>query len=154
MTTSTGLSQDGKAKTTKKTFSRETTVSIPIKADSAVIWELLTNAQEYSDWNSTIISLEGDIKEGEKIRLTSTMAPKRVFKLKVKEMIPMKRLVWGDGQGKRVYELRSMNNDTVRFTMTEKIGGPLFPLFAGMIPPFDESFEQFAADLKQAAEKR
>ena len=39
-----------------------------------------------------------------------------------------------------------------RFTMTEKIGGPLFPLFARYIPPFDESFEQFAADLKREAE--
>jgi hypothetical protein len=37
--------------------------------------------------------------------------------------------------------------------MSEKIGGPLFPLFARMIPPFDESFNQFAADLKKAAEE-
>jgi hypothetical protein len=36
--------------------------------------------------------------------------------------------------------------------MTEKIGGPLFPLFAGYIPPFDESFERFAADLKKESE--
>ena len=37
--------------------------------------------------------------------------------------------------------------------MRENIGGPMFPLFAGMIPSFDEFFEQFAADLKKAAEK-
>jgi len=37
--------------------------------------------------------------------------------------------------------------------MREKIGGPMFPLFAKMIPPFDASFEQFAADLKAEAEK-
>jgi len=36
--------------------------------------------------------------------------------------------------------------------MREKIGGPLFPLFAKMIPPFDDSFDQFAADLKEEAE--
>jgi hypothetical protein len=36
--------------------------------------------------------------------------------------------------------------------MAEKIGGPLFPLFAGMIPPFDQSFEKFTADLKKEAE--
>ena len=36
--------------------------------------------------------------------------------------------------------------------MVEKIGGPLFPLFANMIPPFDASFEQFAKDLKNEAE--
>jgi hypothetical protein len=36
--------------------------------------------------------------------------------------------------------------------MTEKIGGPLFPLFASSIPSFDASFERFAADLKREAE--
>jgi hypothetical protein len=38
------------------------------------------------------------------------------------------------------------------FTMVEKIGGLLFPLFAKMILPFDETFEQFAKDLKNEAE--
>jgi hypothetical protein len=37
--------------------------------------------------------------------------------------------------------------------MTERVGGPLFPLFAGMIPSFDESFDRFTADLKKEAEK-
>ena len=37
--------------------------------------------------------------------------------------------------------------------MTEKIGKPLFPLFAKMIPAFDESFEKFDNDLKKEAEK-
>jgi hypothetical protein len=36
--------------------------------------------------------------------------------------------------------------------MHEKIGGPIFPLFALMIPPFDEAFDRFAADLKKKAE--
>ena len=36
--------------------------------------------------------------------------------------------------------------------MTEKIGGFMFPLYGKYIPPFDESFEQFASDLKREAE--
>jgi hypothetical protein len=36
--------------------------------------------------------------------------------------------------------------------MTEEMGGPLIPLFSKYIPPFDESFEKFAADLKREAE--
>jgi hypothetical protein len=38
--------------------------------------------------------------------------------------------------------------------MTEKIGGLMFPFYAKMIPPFDNSFEQFARDLKSAAETK
>ena len=53
--------------------------------------------------------------------------------------------------GSRVYLLEKSANATL-FTMSEKIGGPLFPLFASMIPPFDQSFERFAADLKKEAE--
>lgn len=56
--------------------------------------------------------------------------------------------------GKREYKLTSNSNGQTNFSMTEKIGGSLFPLFAKMIPPFDKSFEKFANDLKKEAEKK
>ena len=71
----------------------------------------------------------------------------------MKEVEAEKRLVWGDAMGKREYKLTPSASGQTNFTMTEKIGGPLFPLFAKMIPPFDESFEKFALDLKNEAEK-
>ncbi|MCU0425652.1 MAG: SRPBCC domain-containing protein [Candidatus Kapabacteria bacterium] len=145
------LNPNGKAVTTKATFSRETSVSISIDAATTVVWALLTNAADYPRWNSTIVSLEGTIAQGQQIRLVSTLDPKRTFKLTVKEMEANKRLVWGDAMGKRVFTLETSASGVV-FSMTEKIGGPLFPLFARMIPPFDASFEQFASDLKKAAE--
>jgi hypothetical protein len=144
--------QKGKALTTKATFSRETTISIDIKSEPAIIWALLTNAPDYSRWNSTIVSIEGKIALNEKINLKSTLDPKRTFKLKVKEFEKDKRLVWGDAMGKRIYTIGKNENSTSSFSMCEKIGGPLFPLFAKMIPPFDESFEKFASDLKKEAE--
>lgn len=143
---------NGKASTTKKTFSRETAVSININSDTSIIWALLTNAADFARWNSTIVSIEGDIKENNTIKLVSTLDPKRAFKLKVKEFLPEQRMIWGDFQGTRIYSLQKNSDATVTFSMSEKIGGPLFPLFAKMIPPFDEAFEQFAADLKKEAE--
>jgi uncharacterized protein YndB with AHSA1/START domain len=140
-----------KAVTEKRMFSRETTVSVNIEADSSIVWALLTHASDIPRWNSTVVSLTGEIKEGGAIELKSTLDEKRVFKLKVKEFVPEKRLVWGDGMGSRVYSLDKKSNG-VLFSMSEKIGGPLFPLFAKMIPSFDRSFEQFAADLKKEAE--
>lgn len=142
-----------KANTIRKTFSRETSVSVDIQADSKTIWSLLTNAENYPNWNSTVISIDGKIALGEKIQLKSYLDPKRVFKLTVKELEPEKRLVWGDAMGKREYKLTPTSNGQSNFSMTEKIGGPLFPLFAKMIPPFDESFEKFAHDLKTESEK-
>lgn len=145
------MAQNGKAVTEKKTFSRTTTITQTIAADVSTVWSLLTRAADYPSWNSTVISFEGDIEVGQKIRLKSTLAPERTFKLKVKEMVTNQRLVWGDGMGKRTYTLEQVGAST-RFTMTEKIGGVMFPLFAGKIPSFDASFEQFVQDLKAAAE--
>ena len=54
----------GKANTIKSTFSRETTISIDIQSDPKRIWSLLTNAQNYSNWNSTVLSIEGKIALG------------------------------------------------------------------------------------------
>lgn len=143
---------NSKATTIKKTFSRETTVSASIQADAAIVWALLTNAADFPRWNSTVISIDGTIQTGEKIQLKSTLDPSRTFKLKVKEMIPAQKLVWGDAMGQRTYLIRESSPGKVTFTMTEKIGGPMFPLFARMIPPFDEAFETFANDLKKEAE--
>ena len=151
MTSFTTMAQSGKAITTKKTFSRTTTISTTIKADASIVWALLTNASDFSRWNSTIVSIEGDIRKGEKIKLKSTLDPGRTFKLKVKESVPEEKLVWGDALGKRTYTLENQGDSTV-FAMTEKIGGLMFPLFANKIPPFDESFEQFTSDLKKEAE--
>ncbi|MEM6523390.1 MAG: SRPBCC domain-containing protein [Bacteroidota bacterium] len=144
---------DGKAKTTKSTFNRKTTISIKIKAERKEIWKILTNAHKYPKWNSTIVSLEGSIEPGGKIRLKSTLDPKRTFKLKIKEYTAPRKLVWGDGKGNRSFTLKEIEGQ-VEVIMTEKIGGLMFPLYAKYIPPFDQSFEQFMNDLKQEAEKK
>lgn len=146
------IPSNGKAVTIRKTFNRETAVSIDIEADKSILWALLTNAADFPRWNSTVISIDGEIKQGGKIQLKSTLDPKRVFKLAIKEFEPDNRLAWGDAMGTRVYTLKSIGHNLTHFTMTEKIGGPLFPLFAKMIPPFDSAFEQYAKDLKKEAE--
>lgn len=142
----------GKAVTIRKTFSRETSISIDIQADRSILWALLTNASDFPRWNSTVISIEGNIKPGGKIQLKSTLDPGCVFKLSIKEFATDNRLVWGDTMGQRVYTLKSLGQNLTHFIMTEKIGGPIFPLIAKMIPPFDQSFEHFARDLKKEAE--
>ncbi|MCC6512258.1 MAG: SRPBCC domain-containing protein [Pirellulaceae bacterium] len=148
------LAGNGQAVTVKKMFSRCTTVAIDIAAPAEKIWKLLTDANGFASWNSTIVELKGKIAPGERIQLRSTLAPERTFKLTVKDFQPGKRLSWGDAMGTRIYNLAGNPAGGTRFSMTETIGGPIFPLFARMIPPFDESFNQFAADLKKAAEAK
>ncbi|NND32318.1 MAG: SRPBCC domain-containing protein, partial [Saprospiraceae bacterium] len=118
----------------------------------SIVWALLTNADDYPRWNSTVLSLEGEIAEGQKIRLRSSLDPERTFKLRVKEFEPEHKLVWGDGKGNRIYLIVSHPEGGITLSIVEKIGGLMFPLYAGLIPSFDQSFEQFAHDIKKEAE--
>jgi uncharacterized protein YndB with AHSA1/START domain len=142
---------DGVASTTRTTFSRSTRIARHIDADAATVWRLLTAAAEWPRWNSTVVSLDGQIALGSKIKLVSTLVPSRTFSLKVKEFEPNARLTFGDAISTRTYSL-SGDADGTRVEVVERIGGPFFPFFARLIPPFDENFEQFTADLKKAAE--
>lgn len=147
----------GVASTIKTTFSRATSISIDIHTDKTTIWKLLTNAQDFPRWNSTIISMEGSIEEGKKIKLKSTTDESRTFNLSVALIQPEQKMIWSDGmapffKGVRTYTLDSNADGSVRFTMHEKLAGIMFALAAKHIPSFDAPFEQFAADLKKEAE--
>jgi uncharacterized protein YndB with AHSA1/START domain len=146
------FAQNGKATTIKKTFSRSTSVETTIQADAEIVWSLLTNASDFPRWNSTILSIDGNIVEGEKIKLKAKLDPSRTFKIKIKDMEPSSKMVWGDAMGTRTFTMTKQDNGSLHFKMYEKIGGLMFPLFAKKIPSFDDAFEQYAADLKKEAE--
>jgi uncharacterized protein YndB with AHSA1/START domain len=141
-----------KAHTIKKIFSRETSVSTVINATPEKIWQILVDVNNYKNWNSTLVSIEGEIKEGGEIKIVPAINSNRTFKLKIKAFEPYTKMVSGDAMGSRTFLLEKVSNGTL-FTMTEKIGGPLFPLFVKMIPSFDDAFDAYARDLKTEAEK-
>jgi hypothetical protein len=152
------MTATGKATSSKTTFSRVCSVSTNIRAKPEVIWGLLTNAANMPKWNSTVISVEGNIKLGEKIALKSISDPNRIFNLKIAEFNPPTKLVWGDGdapmfKGVRTYTLTPKSDGTTDFNMTEVISGLLLLMIGGSLPDFKPVFEQYAADLKRAAEK-
>ncbi|MEZ4731385.1 MAG: hypothetical protein R3E79_30065 [Caldilineaceae bacterium] len=96
--------------------------------------------------------------KGETIQLKVPIAPKRTFTLKVNEFIPNQKLAWSDGmapmfKGVRTYTLTPQADGSTNFTMVEVFSGIMLPLIAGSLPDFGPSFEQYAADLKRAAEQ-
>jgi uncharacterized protein YndB with AHSA1/START domain len=129
-----------------------------IDASPERVWSLLTDALSYRDWNKAVVSLDGRIAVGEKIKLVSVVNPKRVFSLTVTEMQQPRRMVWSDGmplglfRGVRTFALRPQDGGGTVFSMEEVYSGPLAPLITKAIPDLTESFDQFADGLKQAAE--
>jgi len=159
MTTENQSTPSTKAQTQKTFFSRETTVCINIKAKRSTIWAILTNADDYSRWNSTIVYIKGEIAVGKKIKLKSNLDLEREFNLKVDQMKTDEKMVWADGtapffRGVRTYSLKDNPSGGVDFTMTERLAGIMAPMILRFIPDFDQSFAQFAEDLKKEAELR
>jgi hypothetical protein len=128
-----------------------------IKAGPETIWALLTDAAGYPRWNPSVVGIEGRIAPGERIALTSTLNPKRAFKLKVSEFSPPTVMRWSDGMplglfsGVRTYRLVPRGGVTA-FSMEEVFSGLMAPLITKTIPDMTQSFEQFADGLKRAAE--
>lgn len=129
-----------------------------INAKPQKIWDLLTDAGSYADWNPAVIGIEGTIAQGESIKLTSIVNPKRTFNLKIDEVDAPKRMVWWDGmplglfKGVREYKLTPQADGRTEFFMEEAYSGLMAPLITRSIPDMSDSFEQFADGLKKAAE--
>jgi len=148
----------GTATKTRTTFRLECSVSNIIKANPEKIWELLTDVENYTKWNSTLTSLEGNISLGGTVKMKVPQAPGRIFKVKVKEFTPNKSMLWQDGfapmfMGKRFFTLQPCADGTTTFTMSEVFSGLMLPMIAKKLPDFVPIFEQYAADLKKEAEK-
>ena len=91
-------------------------------------------AKRHRAWNRAVVSIEGPITEGATISLVSIVNPQRTFTLKVTEMTPPNRMVWGDSMP------------------WAWLSGPLSGLITRTIPDMTDSFNQFADGLKTAAE--
>jgi hypothetical protein len=128
-----------------------------IAASPERVWALLVDGPSYTTWNPTVVELDGTIAEGEKIKLVSTVSPKRTFTLRVEEVRPQSQMVWSSGmplglfKGTRTFTLDPAGDGT-RFTMEEVYTGLLAGIITRSIPDMTASFAQFAAGLKTASE--
>ena len=132
-------------------------VGTHIDAPPAIVWEVLTDAQTYTEWNSTVRSLEGSIGPDQQIALQVHIDPKRTFKLEITEWEANRRLVWEDGnnvfKGVRTFTLTPADGGT-DFTMKEAFTGSMMKMIAPKLPDFAPDFEAFAADLKAETVRR
>lgn len=135
-------------------------VTRTVNAKPEVIWELLTDASKYPDWNPAVLGIEGDISDGSRIKLKSIVNPNRVFKLNVSKVTPPDSMVWWDGmplglfKGERTFKLSPRSDGTTEFSMKEVYSGLMAPLITKSIPDMTESFDIFGDAVKAEAEKR
>ncbi|MFT5585388.1 MAG: hypothetical protein ACI9VR_002977 [Cognaticolwellia sp.] len=131
-------------------------VATHIDAPPQAVWAVLTNARAYTEWNSTVVSVEGEIVSGGEIALVSTLDPERTFELQISTFEAPTTLVWQDGgntfKGVRTFTLTPRDGGT-DLGMREALNGTMMKMIAPSLPDFGPSFEQFVADLKAEVEK-
>jgi hypothetical protein len=129
-----------------------------IEATPDAIWAILTDAPNYSSWDSGVVRVEGRIAPGEKIKVVSEANPKRAFPVKVTEFTPGRRMVWSGGmplglfKGVRTFTLSPGSDGITAFHVREEYTGPLLGMIWKSMPDLAPSFEKFATSLKKRAE--
>lgn len=138
-------------------FSMSCGVELNILASAQSIWSLLTDAKGHARWNSTVTSVEGQIREGEQLRL-HVPGTDRTFTPRVSGVVPNERMTWTGGfspvfKGVRTFTLRPCTDGSTDFQMEERFSGLMLPLVRGSFPDFGAVFERYANDLKREAER-
>jgi hypothetical protein len=132
-------------------------VEINIRATPETIWSLLTDAKGFSRWNSTVTGIEGEIREGERLRL-HVPGTDRTFTPTVSGVVPNERMTWTGGiaplfKGVRTFVLTPRHDSSTDFAMVERFSGLMLPLVKGSMPDFGPVFERYGNDLKREAER-
>lgn len=131
-------------------------VALEIRASAGRIWSLLTDANGFPRWNSTVTRVEGQIREGERLRV-HVPGTDRTFTPRVSGMVLDERMTWTGGfspvfKGVRTFELRPSDDGSTEFVMEERFSGLMLPFVKGSMPDFGPVFERYANDLKHEAE--
>ncbi len=138
-------------------FSLRCRVEVNIRANAGIIWRLLTDTTGYPLWNSTVTRIDGQIREGGKLRL-HVPGTDCTFTPTVSGVVPRERMTWTGGfapvfKGVRTFELKPHGDGSTDFAMEEVFSGLLLPLVKGSLPDFGPVFARYAGDLKREAKR-
>ena len=133
-------------------------VTVSIRSTPERIWALLTDAAEYTRWNNTVEQVDGQIAPGQRVTIRPKANPGSAFPVKVTAFESPQRMVWTGGmplglfRGERTFMLIPDLNGGTEFSKREEYSGLMAPLICRSIPNLQPAFDEFAGDLKRAAE--
>jgi hypothetical protein len=132
-------------------------VEVVIQSSPDRVWALLTNAKRFPLWNSTVTAIDGEIRDGQRIRI-HVPGTERTFTPSVSNVLPGARMTWTGGfaplfKGVRTFELTLQSDGSTSFVMRERFAGLMLPIAGRAMPDMGPVFERYAADLKREAER-
>lgn len=145
-------------------MAKEIKTEILINATPEKVWSVLTNFDNYPNWNPFLKSIKGEVKVGNNITVTiqQTEAKETTFKPKVLTFKPNQEISWlgrllmtGIFDGAHKLELTDHRNGTTTFRQSEIFKGILVPLFEKQLDSnTKKGFEAMNKKLKELAEQK
>lgn len=137
---------------------------VNIDASPQIVWDILTDLDDYPDWNPFIVSSEGTAAVGE--RLSNRMEPPGgkaiTFRPTVTEVEPNEVFEWlgrlglpGVFDGRHRFELEATPSGGTHLAHTEELNGALVRFMRKSLDTQTlQGFEEMNAALKTRAEAR
>ena len=125
-----------------------------LDASPEIVWKKISSVNEIKSWDSMIMEIEGEIKNGGKVALRSAISPEQKFKLKISDLVPNRQMTWSSGmyplfRGVRQYKLNDHGGRT-GLVVEEVFDGWLLRLMKNKLPDCETLFGTYARDLKRA----
>ena len=139
-------------------MAKQIKTSITINASKEKIWKILTDFENYPEWNSFIKSVTGEVKVGKQIKIKLQGMTFKPIILIFNENSELKWLgrLWFKGifDGEHKFKLTDNGNGTTNFEQSEIFSGILVKLFSKSLDKDTKNgFEQMNKELKLHAEK-
>jgi hypothetical protein len=134
--------------------------TVEIEAPPDAVWAVLVDGAQWPQWDSGVLSLDGPIAPGAKLKIIIAANPGRAFPLTVTDFRPGSSMTWSGGmplglfRGVRQYRLTQRPGGLgTTFLVREEYTGALLPLIWRTMPDLQPSFDQFARGLKARVER-
>ncbi len=141
---------------------KEIFTEIDINTSAEKVWQILTDFKNYPQWNPVIKSAEGNIREGEflKVQIQPPGRSAMIFQPKVLKAEINKELRWkgkfiipGLFDGEHSFVLKEISRQKTKFFHSEKFTGILVPLFKSVLKDSERGFEMMNEALKLRCER-
>jgi hypothetical protein len=132
--------------------------SIAINALPERVWNILTDASGYPNWDMSMDHIEGKLALGETVKFFTRLSA-QAFPVKVTAFEANRKMILTGGmplglfKSERTHTLTPGKDGQTTFQTEEIFNGLLLPIFGKNIPDLTENFKGFAAALKKQAEK-
>jgi hypothetical protein len=133
-----------------------------VDASDEQVWAVLVDFERWGEWNPSVPSISGDVREGSTVSLTLVMPgrPKMNVKAVLQEVTPGRRLTWrGHLAADRIFTgyrelvIEPLAANKVRVTHVEDLQGWIAPVFeklmGGAVQAHHDAFNEA---LKRRAE--